>query len=109
MCSRLINIIDDFPYHKHDLMCSCLIRKLNFSLEWHRGHPEDRHETADTWSREDWMNHIADRLADAEHGRDGGVDAPGCLRQQGRWRLLHEGNRVTSLTPDALDLLRRRH
>jgi hypothetical protein len=83
----------------------CKKWKLNFSLEWHRGHPEDRHENTDTWSGEDWMNHIADRLADAEHGRDGGVDAPGCLRQQGRWRLLHEGNRVTSLTPDALDLL----
>ena len=41
----------------------------------------------------------------AEYGRDDGVDAPGCLRHQGRWRLLHEGNRVTSLTPDALDLL----
>ena len=83
----------------------CKKWKLNFSLEWHRGHPEDRHETTDTWSGEDWMNHIADRLADAEYGRDGGVDAPGCLRHQGRWRLLHEGNRVTSLTPDALDLL----
>ena len=51
------------------------------------------------------MDHIADRLADAEYGRDGGVDAPGCLRHQGRWRLLHEGSRVTSLTLDALDLL----
>ena len=70
----------------------CKKWKLNFSLEWHRGHPKDRHETTDTWSGENWMNHIADKLADTEYGRDGGVDAPGCLRQQGRWKLLHEKN-----------------
>jgi len=59
------------PTFKHsgdlwdEVICWCKNWKLNSSLEWYRGHPEDRHETTDTWSGEDWMNHIADRFADA--------------------------------------------
>ena len=49
------------------------------------------------------MNHVADRAAEAEYGRTGGEDAPGCLRHQGRWRLEWNGMRVTSVTNDALN------
>ena len=48
------------------------------------------------------MNHVADRAADAEYGRPGGEDAPGCLRHQGRWRLEWKGMRVNSVTNGAL-------
>ena len=59
------------PTFKHsgdlwdEVICWCKNWKLNSSLEWYRVHPEDRHETTDTLSGEDWMNHIADRFAHA--------------------------------------------
>ena len=49
------------------------------------------------------MDHVADRLAASEYGKAGGDDSPGCLRHQRRWRLMYEGNRITSITLDALD------
>ena len=49
------------------------------------------------------MNNVADRAADAEYGRHGGKDVPGCLRHQVRWRLEWNGKRVTSVTSDALN------
>ena len=55
-----------------------------FSLNWARGHPETRDPTRLTWTFTDWMNHVADRLADAEYRCFGGVDEPNCLRNQSR-------------------------
>ena len=72
-------------------------------LEWSKGHPEKRDNTRASWTPVDWMNHVADRAAEAEYGRTGGEDAPGCLRHQGRWRLEWNGMRVTSVTNDALN------
>ena len=46
------------------------------SLNWARGHPETRDPTRLTWTFTDWMNHFADRLADAEYRCSGGVDEP---------------------------------
>ena len=74
-----------------------------FQLEWHKGHPERRDPTRLSWCINDWMNHVADRVAAAEYGRSGGDDSPECLRHQRRWRLMYEGDRVTSMTLDALD------
>ena len=35
----------------------------------------------------DWMNYVADRIAEAECGEERGVDAPDCFQNQGKWRL----------------------
>ena len=67
-----------------------------------RGHPELRKER-DSWDMLDWMNHVADRIAEAEYGEEGGVDAPDCFQNQGQWRLEWREHRVTSVTMDALD------
>ncbi len=56
-----------------------------------------------SWRLVDWLNHVADRAAEAEYRRKGGDDAPPCLRHQGRWRLEWKGMRVTSVTSDALN------
>ena len=79
--------------------------KGKFQLAWHKGHPEKRDPTRMSWCINDWMNHVADRIAAAEYGRSGGDDAPECLRHQRRWRLMYAGDRVTSLTLDALDTI----
>jgi len=79
-----------------------------FELEWHKGHPEERDPTRESWCISDWMNHVADRLAESEYGKAGGDDNPGCLAHQSNWKLMHSGNRVTSMTLDALDLLQNR-
>ena len=81
----------------------CKKWKMRFSLNWTRGHPETRDPTRLTWTFTDWMNHVADRLADAEYRCSGGVDEPNCLRNQSRWRVMFEGHRVTSMTLEALD------
>ena len=60
-----------------------------------------RHGAAGHWLI--GMNHVADRAADVEYGRQGGEDAPKCLRHQGRWRLEWKGKRVTPVTSDALN------
>jgi len=52
------------------------------------------------------MNYIADRLADAEYHKPGGIDTRECLRHHGQWKLLHESNRVTSMSSDALETLK---
>ena len=51
----------------------------------------------------DWMNHAADRIAEAEYDEEGGVDAPECFQNQGKWRLEWREHRITSMTMDALD------
>ena len=81
----------------------CRKWRQQFVLEWSKGHPEKRDNTRVSWTPVDWMNHVADRAAEAEYGRAGGEDAPGCLRHQGRWRLEWNGMRVTSVTNDALN------
>ena len=58
--------------------------KGNFQLAWHKGHPEKRDPTRMSWCINDWMNHVADRIAAAEYGRSGGDDAPEYLRHQRR-------------------------
>ena len=71
-------------------------------VEWMRGHPELRKER-DSWDMLDWMNHAADRIAEAEYDEEGGVDAPECFQNQGKWRLEWREHRITSMTMDALD------
>ena len=60
--------------------------KQRIVLACAKGHPE-RDATRESWTLVDWMNHVADRAADAEYGRPGGEEFPVCLRHQGRWRL----------------------
>ena len=41
-----------------------------------RGHPKLR-KSSESGVMLDWMNHVADRIAEAEYGmKQGGVDAP---------------------------------
>ena len=65
----------------------CREWKQKFVLKRSKEHPEDCDKTRASWTPVEWMNHVADRAAEAEYGRPGGEDAPGCLRHQGRWRL----------------------
>ena len=51
----------------------------------------------------DWMNHVADRRAEAEYEEKGGIDAPDCFQNQGQWRLEWREHKVTSVTMGALD------
>ena len=50
-----------------------------------------------------WMNHVADVIAEAEYGEEGGVDTPDCFQNQVRWRLVWREHSATSVTMDALD------
>ena len=51
-------------------------------VEWMRGHPELRKES-DSLDVLDWMNHAADRIAEAEYDEEGRVDAPECFQISG--------------------------
>ena len=51
-----------------------------------RGHPELRQDR-DSWDMLDWMNQLEHRIAEAEYGEEGGVDALDCFHNQGKWRL----------------------
>ena len=37
-----------------------------------RGHPELRQDR-ESWDMLDWMNHLADRIAEAEYNEEGGL------------------------------------
>ena len=66
-----------------------------------RGHPELRQDR-DSWDMLDWMNQLEHRIAEAEYGEEGGVDALDCFHNQGKWRLEWREHRITSMTMDAL-------
>ena len=67
-----------------------------------RGHPELRQDR-DSWDMLDWMNQLEHRIAEAEYGEEGGVDALDCFHIQGKWRLEWREQRIPSMTMDALD------
>lgn len=46
--------------------------EIKFELDWGKGHPEERDATKQNWTVIEWMNHAADKAADAEYaGRRG--------------------------------------
>ena len=47
-----------------------------------RGHPELRQDR-DSWDLLDWTNQLEHRIAEAEYGEEGGVDASDCFSQSG--------------------------
>ena len=51
----------------------------------------------------DRTNQLEHRIAEAEYGEEGGVDALDCFHNQGKWRLEWREQRIPSMTMDALD------
>ena len=58
-------------------------------VEWMRGHPELRKERS-SWDMLEWMNHVTDRIAEAEYKEEGGAYVPDCYRNQGNGGLNEE-------------------
>lgn len=61
-------------------------------VEWLRSYQELRKD-GDSWNMLDWMNHVADKIAEAEYGEEEGVNAPDCYRIQGNNGLNGEKTR----------------
>ena len=84
---------DDFPKFNHSVYLWEEVKWWSakwdgkFELEWHKGHPEERDPTRESWCISDWMNHVAHRLAEPEYGKAGGDDNPGCLAHQSNWKV----------------------
>ena len=82
----------------------CRKWKQRFTVIWIKSHPEDRDSTGVTWllsELSEWLNHTADRMADAEYDREADQGDQRCLRHQRRWRLEWKRTRVTSVSMDA--------
>ena len=51
--------------HKPHSLCFEALQRAKPILTWIKAHPEDRHDSDEDWSRDEWGNHYADRLAGA--------------------------------------------
>ena len=49
------------------------------TLQWHRGHPEERDPSGESWSKVDWLNYSADAVAEKEYNKSNGLDLSSLL------------------------------
>ena len=49
------------------------------TLQWHRGHPEERDPSGESWSKVDWLNYSADAVAEKEYNKSNGLELSSLL------------------------------
>ena len=48
-------------------------------LDWHKGHPEERDPTGISWSKVDWLNYAADKVASEQYSQHNSLELPSLL------------------------------
>ena len=48
-------------------------------LDWHKGHPEERDPTGISWSKVDWLNYAADKVASEQYCQQRSLQLPSLL------------------------------
>ena len=56
------------------------------TLQWHKGHPEERDPTGASWTKVDWLNYSADAIAEKEYDKPDGL---------GLSPLIFEGRKIS--------------
>lgn len=67
------------------------------TLDWYRGHPEKRDPTGLSWTKMEWMNHAADRIAEKEYSTIAGTMLSGLLVKERKLLVKWRGERIRDL------------
>ena len=63
-------------------------------LDWHKGHPEERDPTGISWSKVDWLNYAADKVASEQYCQQNSLNLPSLLIHERPISLYHQNHRL---------------